>query len=394
MAEKINEKRVQRLLELAMKIRNGQADKAIIESFNDELEQVEPQEVMEIEFRQLNQGIESTEILTYLDKLIHLFHKGLSKRNWEEPEADTFLGILRAENDELKVRMQEIKDILKRKDILADRIILMDKVSALQEIEKHFLKKENILFPYLEKKQDRFQGLSVMWELHDVSMKSIQSVLSGLRDGDEQNLNSNIGKMFFNLIGMTQKEEWILFPSAMQLFKEEEFQEMLRQSLDYGFSFVEAPDISEKVVTKDTEESWKEWIYQTDTGSLKYEQLSMLLSNLPIDLTLVDENNKVRYFSKPKERFFPRSAAAIGRDVSQCHPPQSVGKVLEILESFRRGEKDKARFWIRIKGRLLLIQYFALRDSDGNYRGVLEASQDITEIQTLEGESRLVDWKN
>ncbi len=394
MAEMMNEDRVQRLLELAMKIRNGQADKEYIESFNDDLEQVGPQEVMEIEFRQLNQGIESTEILTYLDKLIHLFHKGLSKKTWKEPEPGTFLGVLRAENDELRKRMQEIKQILKKKNTSADRPLLIDKISALMEIEKHYLKKENILFPYLEKKQDRFLGLSIMWELHDVSKKSIQSVLTDLKDGDDQKLNSDIGKMFFNLIGLTQKEEWILFPSAIEMFTEDEFQEMLHQSFEYGFSFIEAPAIMEELEVKETKPSWTEWSYQTDTGSLSYEQLTMLLSNLPIDLTLVDENNKVRYFSKPKERFFPRSAAAIGRDVSQCHPPQSVGKVLEILESFRRGEKDIARFWIRIKGRLLLIQYFALRDTEGNYKGVLEASQDITEIQELEGESRLVDWKN
>lgn len=392
MPEAINEKRVEKLLELALEMRASQVDKERIESLREECSQVTPQEVMEIEFRQLNQGVSATEILTYVDKLIHLFHVGLRAYQWELPGEKTFLGILRAENEALRKRMQEIKQLLKLKDLENHRKALRDMVQDLMEIEKHYLKKENILFPYLEKKKDRFEGLSIMWALHDETKSSIKVVLANLDDGDMKSLHKDIGKMFFNLIGMTQKEEWILFPCAMQMLTQEDFVEMLRQSGEYGYAYIDAPELEALETHTLEESSWRDWSYRSDTGELSLEQLNLLLGHLPVDLTLVDENNKVQYFSKPKERFFPRSAASIGRDVSQCHPPQSVDKVLEIVEAFRRGEKDMARFWLRLRGRMVMIQYFALRDIEGTYKGVLEVSQDITEIKELDGEMRLVDW--
>ncbi len=392
MAEAINEKRVEKLLDLALKMRAGQVDKGQIESLREECSQVTPQEVMEIEYRQLKQGVSATEMLTYVDKLLHLFHVGLRAYQWEIPGEETFLGTLQAENEALRNRMQEIKQLLKMKDLKTNRTALRDMVQGLMEIEKHYLKKENILFPYLEKKRDRFEGLSIMWALHDEARVSMKTVLESLDAGDMNSLHKDLGKMFFNLIGMTQKEEWILFPCAMQMLAEEDFGEMLRQSKEYGFAYIQAPEIEQLEAMLPEQDAWKGWSYRSDTGELSLEQLNLLLSHLPVDLTLVDENNKVQYFSKPKERFFPRSAASIGRDVSQCHPPQSVDKVLEIVEAFRRGEKDMARFWLRLRGRMVMIQYFALRDIDGTYKGVLEVSQDITEIKELDGERRLVDW--
>jgi PAS domain S-box-containing protein len=118
----------------------------------------------------------------------------------------------------------------------------------------------------------------------------------------------------------------------------------------------------------------------------------MIFNTLPVDMTFVDENNKVRFFSRPKDRIFPRSAAIIGRDVKNCHPPESVHVVEEIIDGFRSGERESAQFWIDIKGKKLLIQYFALRNSNGRYQGTLEVSQDITEIQKIEGQKRLLEW--
>lgn len=133
--------------------------------------------------------------------------------------------------------------------------------------------------------------------------------------------------------------------------------------------------------------------FKTDTGELTFEQVLLVFNALPVDLSFVDENDKLRYFTRPKDRIFPRSPAAIGRDVRNCHPAESVHVVEEIIEEFRSGRKDKATFWINLKGRLILIQYFALRDSSGEYKGVLEVSQDITDIKVLEGERRLLQWE-
>ena len=113
---------------------------------------------------------------------------------------------------------------------------------------------------------------------------------------------------------------------------------------------------------------------------------------MPVDITYVDEFNKVKFFSTPEKRIFRRTNSIIGREVKNCHPPESVHVVEQIVEAFRNGEKEKASFWIQMKGEFILIQYFAVRDEKGNYRGVVEVSQEITEIRSLEGEQRLLDW--
>ena len=118
-----------------------------------------------------------------------------------------------------------------------------------------------------------------------------------------------------------------------------------------------------------------------------------MFNHLPVDITFVDENNKVKYFSTPPKRIFPRTTSIIGRDVNNCHPPESVHVVEQIVEAFRDGTKDKASFWIKMMGDYILIQYFAIRDEEGNYRGVVEVSQEISEIKSLEGEQRLLDWE-
>ena len=132
-------------------------------------------------------------------------------------------------------------------------------------------------------------------------------------------------------------------------------------------------------------------LVELDTGALTPEQVNLMLGVLKLDISFVDENDEVRFYSEG-ERIFPRSPGVIGRKVQNCHPPQSVHKVQEILDAFRAGTKDVADFWIEIQGRFLHIRYFAMRDANGAYRGTLETVQDVTGIRALEGQRRLVDW--
>ncbi len=128
-----------------------------------------------------------------------------------------------------------------------------------------------------------------------------------------------------------------------------------------------------------------------DTGALSLEQINLVFKNLPVDLTFVDENDEVRYFSAGKKRIFRRSAGIIGRKVQNCHPQKSVHIVNHIVDEFKAGTRDVAEFWVQLKGIFVYIRYFALRDEGGKYRGTLEVTQDITEIKKLEGERRLLD---
>ena len=131
------------------------------------------------------------------------------------------------------------------------------------------------------------------------------------------------------------------------------------------------------------------------SGQLTAEQIVLVFSHLPVDITYVDENNKVRFFSTPKDRIFHRTNAVIGRDVHNCHPKESVHVVEKIVEAFRAGTKDRADFWISMRktGKRVLIQYFAVRNADNEYKGVIEVTQEISEIQKLEGDRRILDWE-
>ncbi|MGB9893043.1 MAG: PAS domain-containing protein [Candidatus Saccharicenans sp.] len=128
------------------------------------------------------------------------------------------------------------------------------------------------------------------------------------------------------------------------------------------------------------------------TGKLTTDQIDLIFQTLPVDVSFVDENDTVVYYSEKKDRIFTRVPGVIGRQVQNCHPAKSVAVVEKILKSFKSGQKDTAEFWIQIEGRFIHIRYFAVRDENGNYRGCLEVSQDVTEIRQLQGQRRLLDW--
>jgi hypothetical protein len=177
---------------------------------------------------------------------------------------------------------------------------------------------------------------------------------------------------------------------VQEVVPEKELNSLFIESLEIGFPFY-TPSITPEYDEKSKSEENR---IDLETGNLTVEQIKLLFNHLPVDITFVDENDKVVYFSSPKKRIFPRSKAIIGRDVHNCHPPESVHVVEQIVNAFRNGKKDVASFWINMKGQQLLIQYFPVRDEEGKYRGVVEVSQEITEIRQLQGEKRLLDWED
>lgn len=389
--------RVNRLVEYVRGIKNNLDGKELYEKYKDDIQKVKPQEVFEIFYALLQDESEPREILVFLDKVINAFYSSLVSYEWTRPNNDNFLLDLELENKAIIEKINHIKKILKEKSLDVKKKKLIPKIEELQLFNDHYLKKENILFPYLERNMDKFQGLSIMWALHDEVRRQIKEMISLLKsqESNEKQINVGIGKLFFAILGLVKKEELILFPAASEVLSDQDWYEMHKQSLDYNFPFIDKKtSISEETDKEVFLERFNEgYQIKTETGELNLEQVIMIFNALPVDLSFVDENNKVRFFTRPKDRIFPRSPAIIGRDVRNCHPPDSVHIVDRIIEGFRSGEKDRAKFWIKMKGKVILIQYFALRDSKGNYRGTLEVSQDITEIQNLEGEKRLLDWE-
>lgn len=385
--------KVQNLIDYVKGLKNNENGVELYNKYKNDIVEVNPQEAFEVFKALLDEGTKPSEILVFLDKVINAFYKGLSNHKWKMPKNDNFLKDMYLENEGLVKKTDEIKELLKEEDLNSKKEKILNKVNELEEFNDHYLKKENILFPYMEKAESKFEGTKIMWSLHDVVRNQIKTTKEVMLDQDStlQQVNTAIANLFFGILGVKKKEELILIPSACEVLSERDWYEMHKQSLEYKFPFMNKAKNME-YEDKSMSEELTCGKFQTQTGELTFDEIELIFNNLPVDMTFVDENNKVRYFTRPKDRIFPRSPAVIGRSVNNCHPPESVHVVEEIVESFRAGKEDTAKFWINARGKIVLIQYFALRNSEGTYKGVLEVSQDITEIKSLEGERRLLKW--
>jgi len=267
----------------------------------------------------------------------------------------------------------------------------LSKIRLLKEYDLHYIKKENILFSWLEKSFPEYRCIKLMWSFDDDFRRYIRSIESILTSDkpDKSLLNKEIGKLFFVVFPLIFREEQIVFPVALRAIPAEVWNEMMIESFETGWCFGIKPKYKAdpgKLFASET------GLVNLGTGYLNAEQLILMLENLPVDITFVDEKDEVRYFSGVKHRIFPRSKAIIGRKVQNCHPPESVHVVNQIIDAFRSGKKDKADFRISMKGRIIHINYYALRDEKNEYRGTIEVSQDVTEIKASEGDKRLLDW--
>ncbi len=394
----MSKERVNDLLAFSLGMIHGEKGSKLLKKYKSSIESLTPHDMLAMEEEQLRMGIAPEQIKKSIGKVINSFYKSLNSYRWEKPEEKGFLYYLMEENRELEKRLTTVKAILKEFDPKSESSLdtLKRKLTPifieLLKFDAHYVKKENILFPYLERFWDNYLPLKVMWSLHDDLRKSLKEILGLLQDrwSRWEVLNRELGSYFFLAHGMIIKEELIVFPVAWETVEQKYWDEMHVKSFEFSFPFIEKPERPEILIKH------KDWdrgnVLVTDTGALNHEQIEALFRSLPLDITVVDETDKVVYFTHSKERIFPRSSAIIGRQVQNCHPPESVHVVEKILDSFKKGEKDKAIFWLTVKGKRLLIQYFAMRNRKGEYKGVLETIEDITELQALEGEKRLLDW--
>lgn len=271
--------------------------------------------------------------------------------------------------------------------------------NELSTIEKRFLRKENQLFPYLEKKG--WNGPSKgMWSFHDTIREQMRLLRKHYLDGNNERLKTDTPYLIDNIYRLMEVEETVLFPNALQLLEDHEWVEMSKGEEEIGWMLKKQPlpylsdDANANTFEEKAENPFANESFKLNEGYMTVDQLNLLFKTMPLDLTYVDENDKVIFYNRGEERVFPRSAGIIGREVKFCHPPKSVGTVLEILDKFRKGEQNEASFWINYKERLIYIRYFAVRDEKLHYKGVIEISQDITEIKEISGERRLLDWSN
>ena len=389
--------RVNRLFELACRLIDGENGNLLIAEFKPFIEKVTAAEAMQILDRLLLQEYPLNTVKRNVGKIINVFYKSLNGHTWDKPGEGHFLYYLMLENREVEQVIAKarpaIKAILKGEGAdqeltLAD---LRTFINRLKDYELHYIKKENILFPYLEKSFEQHRCLQLMWSFHDDfrhSLKALGLLLQSQKP-DKESLNKELGRLFFVIFPVIFREEQIVFPVAFHVLREDSWIEMLKQSFEIGWCYGIKPLKKENSGESQLNTGG---MINLGTGFLSPGQLVLLFNNLPVDITYVDMNDEVRYFSGAIHRIFPRSKAIIGRKVQNCHPPESVHVVNEIIDAFRSKKKDHADFWIQAKGRFIHIRYFALRNEKSEYMGTIEVSQDISEIRKLDGERRLLDW--
>lgn len=296
-------------------------------------------------------------------------------------------------NDRLKPHLEEFKALDSQENVYK----LLEDVNLLLDIDKHYSRKENLLFPYMEK-----YGITappkVMWGVDDEIRAAVKEVKAMLQNytGQREELCTKAGEAVNRVNEMIFKEENILFPMVAETLTEDEWLIIESESDEIGYCLV-GPQGKWKPVRTDMEEKQQETEQNAVGGYLKFEtglltagEIELMLNTLPFDITFVDKDGAVKYFSQGKERIFPRTKAIIGRQVHNCHPPASVHIVEKLVEDFKTGKKDSEEFWIKMGKKYVYIRYFAVRDNKGDYAGTLEVTQDIGAIQEISGEKRLV----
>jgi len=289
---------------------------------------------------------------------------------------------------------------LKSIDVNKELELYEEIFEKLATINLHFTRKENQLFPYLEKHGWTSPSQN-MWAMHDDIRDYMKALRGYIKSKDSTNIEGSSRQLFMTIDHLLSVEEGRLLPNAMQMLSEDEWKEFKEGDKEIGWMFDKDPTPypEDEYIHPSQDTKKRKLPFGTDDkthydeGYLTPEQVNSIFRILPVDITYVNENDQVVFYNRGEDRVFPRSAGIIGREVRFCHPPKSVDQVIKILEEFKAGRQDLAEFWINFKGQFIHIQYFPVRDPDGTYRGVIEMSQDVTHIRSLEGEKRLLDWE-
>ncbi|MBE0429835.1 MAG: DUF438 domain-containing protein [Thermoleophilia bacterium] len=377
-------------------------DMAVLKQrFRDLVKDVDPSEIAMMEQALIDDGMPESEIKRLCDVHVEVFKESLGKQEVVRAPLGHPVHTFMLENRRAEEIMREIDLILdKLRDAEDEELLerhrkdLLDHVERMSRIDLHYLRKENQLFPLLE--EHEIKGPSqVMWAIHDDIRSTLKTAGAELEAFRAREALTTIQYAMKSIADMIYKEENILFPMAMETLSDAEWQKVARGEEEVGYAWIQpegkwAPEESPAVPAASAAGAVT---LNLDTGQLSPDQVNLVLQHLPVELSFVDENDEVRYYSHVQDKIFPRSPGVIGRKVQNCHPAKSLHLVQRILDEFRAGTRNTADFWIESGGRFIYIIYYAVRDGAGDYRGTLEVVQDATEIRGLTGEKRLLDWE-
>ncbi len=362
--------------------------------------------VVEVEQELISEGLPTQEVLNLCDLHSAVLHDAIDLTGAKVVPEGHPVHTFELENRALEAQIRVIEPLL---DAVADtrdpqalqELMMRIRVefNALMDVDKHYRRKENLLFPFLEN-----HGITgpptVMWGKHDQIRAQMKAAFGILTQADTVGADEMftatelaLKPVLRAIIDMIGKEEKILHPMAMDRLTDVEWYQIAQQSPEIGFCLVDPtvtwqPELStlEHLPLQGTDR------INLPSGSFTIQELTVMLNTLPVDLTFVDKDDNVRYFTQGRERIFDRNRAILGRKVQMCHPPHSVHIVNQIVDDFRSGRQDSAAFWIEMGGKFIHIEYFAMRDEAGSYLGTVEVSQNLTGLRALTGERRLLTY--
>jgi DUF438 domain-containing protein len=408
MSELINNQRnrIDQLKRLILDLHSGSSVEETKSKLKKLLGSVPYGDVVQAEEELIADGLDREEVLKFCDlhteALKGNIDLALAKQIPEGHPVDTFI----KENKEIQKVIDRIKNLFHEfqkgnkqgnaSDLLS---VINENFNALMDVEKHYLKKENLLFPFLEKHQITGPPI-VMWGKHDEIREFLKSCFQLFANNDDaaaEVVNGFIELMFSPTLRaieeMIFKEEQILFPMCMDTLTEIEWYDIYQQSDEIGYCLYSPdtkwePTFSINEATK-TDLSDK---IKFENGTLNREELEAIFNSIPLDITFVDKDDKVKFFSHGTDRIFQRPKAVLGRQVQYCHPPSSVHIVNQIVEDFKSGRQNSAKFWINFQGKYVHIAYYAVRNNNGEYLGTLEVTHDINEYRNIDGERRILQY--
>jgi uncharacterized protein len=407
MSEIINnaKKRKELLKHMILQLHNGEAPDIVRNRLVDLLQSIPYDEVVEVEQELIAEGLPVEEVLKLCDvhQMVldgHIDQSG-AKPVPEGHPVDTF----RMENRELEKIITRIEQLFDKVKSISENekkqwlIEVHTLLNSLMDVDKHYKRKEYLLFPFLEKYEITGPP-KVMWGKHDEIRALLKASIESVSTAD----NITVGELgpiaeliiipaVKGISDMISKEEEILLPMSMDRLTNDDWYAIYRQTNEFGYCLYDPPvewnpegiDVGEITYSAGNN-------LQLKTGSFNINELESLFKTLPIDITFVDKDDKVKFFSLGPDRVFTRNRAILGRDVRMCHPPSSVHVVEQILTDFKSGKENSAAFWISMMGKFIYIEYFALRDNNSEYLGTIEFTQDLTKLRKLEGEQRLLSY--
>jgi DUF438 domain-containing protein len=419
--------KVEQMKALIRDLHDGLSPEEARVRFNSVVRDVSPEEIGIMEEQLIREGMPVQEIQRLCDLHVAVVQDGLDRQEEMPAPPGHPVHTYRAENRIITQKAQRLASLCgddTREDRTGSRwrTLLTETLDEISGIHNHYLRKENELFPLLER--HGITGPSqVMWGVHDEIRGRHKEAVILMTEGDLDEAAETATALARDVVEMIYKEEKILLPLAMKTLNSDEWALVRKGEDELGYAFFapaapfppspfafpkekseELPVISPPglpVVSPVSDgpppapdKAYGDEAYlDLGTGRLSVRQVDLILRHLPVEISFVDTEGFVRYYSDTPERLFPRTPGAIGRHVENCHPPKSLHMVKEILNRFQAGEQDVAQFWIEMQGRFIHIRYFAVRNDRSDYLGCLEVTQDVTEIRELEGQRRLLEWQ-